>query len=384
MERLSHMILKEVQNNNWTLVQFSANGPRISHLFFADDVLLFTKAKPAQARLVSNVLQRFCAISGLNVSLEKSRIYASKGVTAIRKEKITRLTNIQFTNRLGKYLGLKIFHGRPRKEDFEDVLERVSSKLASWKGRLLNKPGRWTLTNAVLNAIPSYGMQVQWLPQTVCDTLDRTSRHLIWKGTGDKGVHMLRWSAITQPKKLGGLGVCIARHQNTALLGKLVWDVMQNSNKLWVKVITAKYIEEGTLFQANHKRGSPTWNSLVKAFTCLKEGFSMKFGDGHTSFWHDVGLFQQPLCELVPMVDIHDLELRVCDVWAREKWDWDRLYTPIPPLIAQRLATIRPLLVEGIKDVWVWHGCTSGSYSTKTAYWWLLPVDDCSGCEHWA
>lgn len=194
-------------------------------------------------------------------------------------------------------------------------------------------------------------------------TLDRTSRHLIWKGTSDKGVHMLPWSAITQPKKLGGLGVRIARHQNTALLGKLVWDVMQNSNKLWVKVITAKYIEEGTLFQANHKRGSPTWNSLVKAFTCLKEGFSMKFGDGHTSFWHDVGLFQQPLCELVPMVDIHDLELRVCDVWAREKWDWDRLYTPIPPPIAQRLATIRPLLVEGIKDVWVWHGCTSGSTS---------------------
>lgn len=56
MEHLRHMIMREMQNNKWTPLQVSRNGPRISHLFFADDVLSFTKAKPAQVRLVFNVL----------------------------------------------------------------------------------------------------------------------------------------------------------------------------------------------------------------------------------------------------------------------------------------------------------------------------------------
>lgn len=193
---------------------------------------------------------------------------------------------------------------------------------------------------------------------------------------------MIRWSALSQLRKLGGLGVRISRHHNTALLGKLVWDVLQRSNKLWVNVVTAKYLGEETLFQVSHKRGSPIWNSLLKAFECLKKGFIMKFRDGRTSFWHDVRVLQQPLCELVPMVDIHGLDLRVCDVWAQKRWDWDRLYTPIPPNISLHLNDLRPLLVEGIKDVWVWQPCTSGHYSVKNAYRWLAPVDDCSCGEH--
>lgn len=131
MERLGHMIVKEVEAHKWSPIQISKDGPKLSHLFFANDVLLFTKAKPSQARLVSNVLQSFCALSGLKVSIEKSRIYASKGVTNARKEKITRLTQIHFTTRLGKYLGFRLLHGRPRREDFEETMERITSKLAA-------------------------------------------------------------------------------------------------------------------------------------------------------------------------------------------------------------------------------------------------------------
>jgi len=40
--------------------------------FFADDVLLFTKAKPSQAQVINKISEDFCSISGLKVSLEKS------------------------------------------------------------------------------------------------------------------------------------------------------------------------------------------------------------------------------------------------------------------------------------------------------------------------
>lgn len=187
MERLGNLITREVQLEKWVPLSLSKGGPKISHLFFADDVLLFAKARPSQARLVANVLDEFCAISGMKVSLDKSRALASKGVTQARKNKLQGITQIAFTSNLGKYLGFKIFHERPKKEDFADIIGRVESKLVAWKGKLLNKSGRLTLAKSVLASTPSYGMQLLWYPQHLCDYLDRTVRSFVWKGTTDRG-----------------------------------------------------------------------------------------------------------------------------------------------------------------------------------------------------
>lgn len=80
MECLGHMISKEVDSDRWSPIQLSRNSPYLLHLFFAVDVLLFIKAKPSQARLVNSVLEHFCFLSSLKVSLEKSKIHAAKGI----------------------------------------------------------------------------------------------------------------------------------------------------------------------------------------------------------------------------------------------------------------------------------------------------------------
>lgn len=159
MERLGAMITEEVNRGQWIPIQVSTDGPQISHLFFADDVLLFGKAKPSQTRLIANVLQEFCGFSGMKVNVEKSRAYASKGVSTARRNKTQGITQINFTN-LGKYLGFRMVEECPKREDFVDIVDRIDSKLASWKGRLLNKPGRLTLANSVLASVPSYAMQI--------------------------------------------------------------------------------------------------------------------------------------------------------------------------------------------------------------------------------
>jgi len=38
---------------------------------------------------------------------------------------------------------------------------------------------------------------------------------------------MVGWNKIIKPRKLGGLGVRAARLQNTTLLGKIVWSLIQ-------------------------------------------------------------------------------------------------------------------------------------------------------------
>lgn len=65
-------------------------------------------------------------MSGLKVSLQKSAILASAGVSASKKTKITSVTQIRFTSNLGKYLGFKLFQGRVTKQDFEEVIVELS------------------------------------------------------------------------------------------------------------------------------------------------------------------------------------------------------------------------------------------------------------------
>ena len=69
-----------------------------------------------------------------------------------------------------------------RRGDFAGIVEKISSKLASWKGHLLNKLGRVVLANAVIATIPSYNMQAMLFPQYICDYIDKTDCSFIWKG----------------------------------------------------------------------------------------------------------------------------------------------------------------------------------------------------------
>lgn len=74
--------------------------------------LLFAKAMPSQARHIADVLQDFCAASGLKICLLKSKAYASKEVRQRRGDKLTQITQINFTNRIEKYLGFRLLQGR--------------------------------------------------------------------------------------------------------------------------------------------------------------------------------------------------------------------------------------------------------------------------------
>jgi hypothetical protein len=218
-------------------MQMTHNGTKLSHLFFVDDVLLFVKANATQARVIDDeVLKNFCAMSGLMINHAKSKFCTSSGVARSKRESIAICSNIQATDRFEKYLGFKMFYGRVRKQDFSMVYDRVTAKLASWKSRLLNGPGRVVLANSVISSLPSYHMQINWIPQSVCDDLDKTVPRFIWKGTGDKGMHLVSWNKITQPRKYGGLGVRCPRSQNIALLGKLILEILQSPDKLWVKI----------------------------------------------------------------------------------------------------------------------------------------------------
>ncbi|KAF7807491.1 Transposon TX1 uncharacterized [Senna tora] len=68
------------------------------------------------------------------------------------------------------------FLGRVKSNDFNFIIEKIHSRLSSWKMNLLNKAGRATLSKSVITSIPTYSMQTMWLPENVYNTIDRHVR----------------------------------------------------------------------------------------------------------------------------------------------------------------------------------------------------------------
>jgi hypothetical protein len=158
-------------------------------------------------------------------------------------------------------------------------------------------------------------MQIAWLPQRIRDSIDQSTRNFLWKDSNNKGIHLVGWNKIAHPKNLGGLGIRPAREDNTSLLGKLVSDMVQSSNKLWVNLLSNKYVVGPAILHSNsHSTGSHTWSSIIHAKNVLKDGFTWRAGSGSSSFWFIHWSPLGYLGTLVPYIDINDLQLSVKDV----------------------------------------------------------------------
>lgn len=68
LDKLSHLISYAVEAGDWKALRAGRNGPLVSHLMFADDLLLFGEATEMQINCVTKILGNFCRMSGQQVS----------------------------------------------------------------------------------------------------------------------------------------------------------------------------------------------------------------------------------------------------------------------------------------------------------------------------
>lgn len=148
-------------------------------------------------------------------------------------------------------------------------------------------------------------------------------------------MHMVSWRTISMAKRIGGLGVRQARLTNVSMLGKLVWELAHNSDKLWAHILMSYYCHDEPFLHSASRRGSPLRNALVKARNLIQPGFVCRVGECELSFWFDHSCEGGPLCSLVPYVHVSDTALRIKDVFRDGECDLRCLSTPLTPDVRQ-------------------------------------------------
>ncbi|KAM1778355.1 hypothetical protein ACFX12_039860 [Malus domestica] len=258
-EVFSCLIQKAVHDKLLDGVKLGASGPIISHIFFADDTLLFLKADGKNCRNLVDLINMYCDASGQQVNFQKSSVYFGANIPERVSAELTNILRIKVVHDLGAYLGVPAIWGRSKKRGLPYIKERIMGKVQGWKHKFLSTAEREVLVKAVVQAIPAYPMYIFKFPATVCHDFDTLIADFWWGSQGAKRkTHWVSKEVLGLPKDLGGLGFRNFSEFNDALLAKQCWRLISDPTSLWARVVKARYFLNCSFWDAT-KGGRASW-----------------------------------------------------------------------------------------------------------------------------
>lgn len=180
---------------------------KISHLFFADDLLVFTNGKAKSLKNLSNLFKDYERCSGQMMNKAKSSFVCSNYIIGSRKRMIKHLLQVNYANLPLIYLGLPLFKGRVKSCYFSELVDKIRGRVNNWKNKFLSHAGKLTLINSILNSIPLYMLSCIKAPKVVFNNINSIISNFFWSLQGQRRVHWCRWDKLCLPCDEGGLGV---------------------------------------------------------------------------------------------------------------------------------------------------------------------------------
>ncbi|XP_031107562.1 uncharacterized protein LOC116012214 [Ipomoea triloba] len=371
-EGLSHLLTEAVRNRAISLCVVARGAPGISHLFFADDSLLFFKATVPEAEAVKSCLVTYERLSGQSVNFSKSCIIFSRNTGEVQRDAVASVFNVSQAGNIGKYLGLPMGIGRNKKEVFSFIEAKLNHRLGGWHKKVLSRAGKEVLLKSVAQALPTYTMSIYYLPVTLCERIERSMNKFWWASNGNRGggIRWMSWTRMCESKVNGGMGFKSLSRFNIALLAKQGWRLLTNPSSLAALLYKARYYPNGDFLDAMiGTNPSYCWRSILAGQNLLRNGCFKRIGNGKaTLIWKhpwlpndDDPFIHSPILQHDPNMPVSGLINQ-----ATKDWDMNVLNTIFEPRDVNLITKI-PVTLQ-FDDQWCWRGDTRGLYSVRHGY----------------
>lgn len=131
------MIQKATEKGDIQGVSICRNGPKLTHLFFVDDSLLFCKATTHDCQKVMEILLSYEKVSGQKLNRDKTVLFFIKSNPSEMQRQIMGALGVIELKQYEEYLGFPAMVGRNKRASFNQLKQRVWKKLQGWEGKLL-------------------------------------------------------------------------------------------------------------------------------------------------------------------------------------------------------------------------------------------------------
>ncbi|GJV20379.1 RNA-directed DNA polymerase, eukaryota, reverse transcriptase zinc-binding domain protein [Tanacetum coccineum] len=205
MEVLNLIIRKNIEENAEFKYYYGCKKLEITHLRFADDLLVFCHGDCASVRIMKKSLDEFSSFSGLLPNMQKITLFFG-GLSNDEQQNILNIIPFSVGKLLVRYLGIPLITKQISINDCKPLVNKVKTKINDWKNKSLSYAGRVQLIESVLNSMQNYWASVFLLLKQVIYEIDKmlkaTKKDTLW----------VKWIIVEKLK------------------GKSIWEVQSDCN----------------------------------------------------------------------------------------------------------------------------------------------------------
>ncbi|KAI0515590.1 hypothetical protein KFK09_008255 [Dendrobium nobile] len=274
----------------------------ISHLMYADDLLVVGETSIDNARQLNWCLQEFGSLSGLQINASKSAIIFSHD--GLENQMICEELGIHNVNLLITYLGIPISSKRLKASHFQPLLSRISALL---EGRVQFL--KFTISNTL-----AYWIRGSIIPKGCCATINKLcSKFLFHNNIVERKMHLISWDTVTLPRSKGGLGIPSIKALYFGVYCSIIGRIYNNKN-----LLTCWYIAKFTSpWKPYPLSASKFWKNISEAANRIMEVLNFSVSNfSEMSFLWDPWLSSHLMGE----VSCVPVDSKVKDFLINDRW----------------------------------------------------------------
>nr|XP_043611998.1 uncharacterized protein LOC122583683 [Erigeron canadensis] len=269
MEVFSLIMKKNIEQSEEFRYHYGCKELKLSHMCFADDLLVICKGNCGSLKVVKKSLDEFSEISSFRPNMGKSTI----------------------------------FFGCLNDREKGELLDILPFKCGRLPVRYLGVP---LLDKKKLGV--------------------KDCKVLIDKVILQKGKARVAWKDICKPKEQGGSGIKDIKKWNEVLLIRQFWKIMENKGSLWARWVNVVKLKNKSIWCYNvDKTGG--YKAMMGIKYLIKKHIFVEIGDGQrTSMWHDRWCGEGPLHDFISRRSIYDArmddDITVDKMVINREWKW--------------------------------------------------------------